>query len=91
MTGVQTCALPIYSKKLQEWVTKDATEFCSTDAMLRGYKRNQTLVDFDYIPNEIQTKIVEAFEGSKPATKQKMLDYFIKKNLKAMIESIGDF
>ena len=59
--------------------------------MLRGFKRNQTLVDFDYIPNEVQTKIVEAFDGSKPATKQKMLDYFIKKNLKAMIESIGDF
>ena len=59
--------------------------------MLRGFKRNQTLVDFDYIPNEVQKRIVEAFDGSKPATKQKMLDYFIKKNLKAMIESINDF
>ena len=81
----------INSKRLQEWLSQDAETFCTNDTMLRGFKRNQTLVDFDYIPNEIQTKIVEAFEGSKPATKQKMLDYFIKKNLKAMIESIGDF
>jgi hypothetical protein len=81
----------INSKKLQEWISKDATEFCSTDAMLRGYKRNQTLVDFDYIPNDIQEKIVKAFEESKPATKQQMLNYFIEKGLKVMIESVSDF
>lgn len=81
----------INSKKLQEWISKDATEFCTTDTMLRGYKRNQTLVDFDYIPNEVQEKIVAAFENAKPATKQTMLDYFIGKGLKVMIESINDF
>jgi 5'-3' exonuclease len=81
---------PINSKKLSEWVQKDATDFCNAD-MLRGFKRNQMLVDFDYIPDEIQKKIVVAFEESKPATKEKMLNYFIDKGLKAMIESIGDF
>jgi len=79
------------SKKLQEWVSKDATEFCTTDVMLRGYKRNQTLVDFDYIPGDIQEKIVDAFDNTKAATKEKMLNYFIDKNLKVMIESISDF
>jgi hypothetical protein len=82
---------PINSKKLNEWVQKDATEFCTTDDMLRGYKRNQMLVDFDYIPNEIQAKIVEAFDNAKPASKEKMLNYFIDKGLKVMIESINDF
>lgn len=82
---------PISSKKLTEWIHKDASEFCTTDWMLRCYKRNQTLIDFDYIPNEIQSKIVDAFEETKPADKQKMLNYFINKGLKAMIESIHDF
>lgn len=82
---------PISSKKLTEWIQKDPSEFCTTDWMLRCYKRNQTLIDFDYIPNEIQSKIVEAFEETKPADKQKMLNYFINKGLKAMIESIHDF
>lgn len=81
----------INSKRLQEWLSQDVETFCTNDTMLRGYKRNQTLVDFDYIPNEVQQKIVTAFEETKPATKQKMLDYFIKKNLKVMIESITDF
>jgi hypothetical protein len=82
---------PINSKKLNEWVRQDATDFCTTDDMLRGYKRNQMLVDFDYIPNDIQGKIVAAYEEARPATKEKMLNYFIDKGLKAMIESISDF
>lgn len=81
----------ISSKKLQEWIGQDVETFCNTDALLRGFKRNQTLVDFDYIPSNIQEGVVEAFENAKPATKQVMFDYFIQKGLKAMIESIGDF
>lgn len=79
------------SKKLQEWLPKSAEEFCTTDTMLRGFKRNQTLVDFDYIPDTIQEQIVNAFDEAKPATKEKMLNYFIEKGLKAMIDSVTDF
>ena len=81
----------INSKKLQEWVNQDAETFCTTEDMLRGYKRNQTLVDFDYIPDNIQRKIVDAYEENKPASKEKMLNYFIEKGLKVMIESVSDF
>ena len=79
------------TKRLQEWIAQDAEIFCTTDVMLRGYKRNQMLVDFDYIPDDIRTKIVEAYDNSKVATKEKMLNYFIEKGLKVMIESINDF
>ena len=79
------------SKKLQEWINMNSDDFCTSEEILRGYKRNQTLVDFDYIPNDIQNKIVVAFEEAKPATREKMLNYFINKGLKTMIESIGDF
>ena len=81
----------INSKKLQEWMNQDAETFCTTDIMLRGFKRNQILVDFDYIPSEVQFNITSAFETAEVATKEKMLNYFIDKGLKAMIESINDF
>ena len=81
----------INSKKLQEWMNQDAETFCTTDIMLRGFKRNQILVDFDYIPSEVQFNITSAFENTEVATKEKMLNYFIDKGLKAMIESINDF
>ena len=38
----------INSKKLSEWIGKDPNDFCDS-TMLRGYKRNQMLVDFEYI------------------------------------------
>lgn len=82
---------PISSKKLNEWVIQDTSKFCTTDILLRGFIRNQTLVDFDYIPSDIQTKIVDTFEETKPASREKMLNYFIEKGLKAMIENISDF
>jgi hypothetical protein len=81
----------ISSKKLQEWLGQDVETFCTTDTMLRGFKRNQMLVDFDYIPSEVQDRIVKAFDTAEPATKQVMLDYFIEKRLTVMIESISDF
>lgn len=81
----------ISSKKLKEWLEQDVESFCNTDIMLRGFKRNQKLVDFDYIPDDIRSKVVLAFDETNPATKEKMLNYFIEKGLKSMIESIGDF
>jgi hypothetical protein len=59
--------------------------------MLRGYKRNQMLVDLDYIPEEIKTQITMVFEDTKPANKQKMLTYDIENRLKNLIEVIDEF
>lgn len=79
------------SKRLLEWIDQDAETFCTNDNTLRGYKRNQTLIDFDYIPGEIQESIVEAFENAKPAPKAQMINYFMEKNLKVMLENLSDF
>jgi 5'-3' exonuclease len=81
----------ISKKKLSEWIDADPKEFCTTDIMLRGYKRNQMLVDLDYIPEEIKTQITMVFEDTKPANKQKMLTYFIENRLKNLIEVIDEF
>lgn len=81
----------INSKKLKEWLEQAPETFCTTDSMLRGYKRNQMLVDLDFIPEEITTAIVEAFDAAKPSNRQRMLNYFIEKRLKNLIEVIDEF
>jgi hypothetical protein len=45
----------INSKKLQEWIVSEPAVFCTTDQMLRGYKRNQMLVDSIISPTRSRT------------------------------------
>jgi hypothetical protein len=81
----------ISSKKLKEWINSSAEEFCTTDIMLRGYKRNQMLVDLDYIPETIKEQIVLAYDVPKSGSRQKMLNYFIENRLKNLIECLDEF
>ena len=81
----------ISKKKLVEWVNSDPKESCITDTMMRGYKRNQLLVDLDCVPENIKENIVKAFDETKPGTKQKMLNYFIQNRMKYLIEVLDEF
>ena len=81
----------INKKKLIEWIKTPHEEFCVNDNMLRGYKRNQMLVDLDYVPENLKEQIVEAYETTKPGTRQNMLNYFIEKRLRNLIEVMDEF
>lgn len=82
---------PITKKKLSTWVELEPDEFCSNETILRNYQRNRTLIDFDYIPEEIQTKIMKEFNKKPEGDRSKILNYFISKKLKNLIQDIGDF
>lgn len=79
------------SKKIVEWIKTDPMVFCVNDTMLRGYKRNQTLVDLDFIPEKIKENIVSTYENVKINSRQKMFNYFIEKRLKNLIEVLDEF
>ena len=81
----------INTKKLQEWMTQDYTVFCTTEQMLRGFKRNQQLVDLDYVPNDIRESIINTYEGAKPGNKQQLMNYFIEKRLTNLISVLDEF
>ena len=81
----------INKNKLTEWIKTDPEKFCTTDVMRRGYKRNQMLVDLDYIPEDLKKKIVDAYDTTKPATKMSMLNYLIDKRLRNLIEVADEF
>lgn len=81
----------INSKKLKEWLVQSPETFCTNDSMLRGYRRNQMLVDLDFIPEEITSSIVETYNNTKPSSRQRLLTYFIEKRLKNLISVIDEF
>lgn len=78
-------------EKIAEWVNGDPSAFLTTDTLKRNYKRNQTLVDLDHIPETIQKQIVEAYEGAKKNSKSKFLNYLIEKQLVNLIEVADEF
>ena len=81
---------PLSSKKLDQWVDLEPEEFCNTE-MLRNYKRNEQLVDLEFIPSEIVHKINSCFDKYTTPERNGLLNYFIKHRLKLLTEHIGEF
>ena len=81
---------PLMSKKLDTWISLDPVDFCN-DFMLRNYKRNEALVNLDMIPSEIQTQINKQYDEYQIPERKGLLNYFIKKRLKNLMEHVGEF
>ena len=59
--------------------------------MLRNYKRNETLVNLELVPDNIKNQINEKFDNYKIPSRSGLLNYFIKNRLKLLIDKIGEF
>jgi 5'-3' exonuclease len=56
-----------------------------------NWMRNATLIDLSFIPVEIKENIINTYEETKPASRQKLLNYFIEHKLKNLMEVIEEF
>ena len=81
---------PLLSKKLDTWISLQPEDFCN-DMMLRNYKRNESLVNLDMIPQHIQDSVNDLYDKYDIPPKKGLLNYFIKHRLKNLMDSIGDF
>jgi hypothetical protein len=81
---------PLSKKKLETWIDLDPSEFCSEE-MMRNYQRNKTLIDLEYIPSDLKVQILEDYQNAKHGDRTKLLNYFITKRLKNLMNDIGDF
>ena len=81
---------PLTKKKLETWIDLEPTDYCS-DEMLRNYQRNKTLIDLECIPSDLKVKILEDYQNAEHGDRSKLLNYFIKKRLKNLMNNIGDF
>ena len=81
---------PLTKKKLETWIELDPEDFCSEE-MMRNYQRNKTLIDLDCIPSDLKVRILEDFQNPPKGERSKLLNYFINKRLKNLMNDIGDF
>ena len=81
---------PLTKKKLAVWIDLAPEDFCTED-MLRNYQRNRTLIDLEYIPSDLKERILEDYRKPPNGERSKLLNYFINKRLKNLMNDIGDF
>ena len=81
---------PISKKKLSYWIASDPKGFCN-EYQYRNFQRNMRLVDFDYIPKEVEDNIMTEFKSVQFVGRHNILNYFIKNKLKDLIGQIQEF
>ena len=80
---------PLSKKKIEAWVNEVFMTF--TEEEQKNYSRNRKLIDLSCIPPELEEKIINEFNDAKVASRDKILNYFITKKLKTLIEVIDEF
>ena len=81
---------PLSSKKMESWIDLEPEKFCD-ETMLRNYKRNEELVDLSCVPNDICNQVIQMYDKYEVPERKGLLNYFIKKRLKLLIEHVGEF
>ena len=80
----------ISKKKLSGWMESDPEDWNDSN-QLRGYRRNEQLIDLDFIPQELQDDILVQYTNGVSGDRSKLFNYFIKYKLKNLMESIQEF
>jgi 5'-3' exonuclease len=81
---------PISKKKIENWITLEPEDFCSEE-MMRNYQRNKTLIDLECIPKRLSEDILVEYRKPPKGDRSKLLNYFIDKRLRNLMNDIGDF
>lgn len=81
---------PVSSKRLAEFIEK-GFDACRDDGERRNWHRNETLVSFKYIPDNIRDSVLEEFEKNPLGNKSSVMNYLIKNKCRVLLDNIEDF
>lgn len=81
---------PLTKKRLAEFI-KSGVDACQTDEEKQNWQRNNLMVNLTMTPDNIVSQIIEQFKSEPKGSKRKLLDLFIAKKMKHMIELVEEF
>jgi len=81
---------PITKNRLGQLLNEDYESWEDESARI-GFSRNQTLIDLRNIPDDIRNSIIDTYNTTKPAPRMKLMNYFMEKKLKNLMEVIEEF
>ena len=82
-----------FSKKRKDSILmskQEPEDFCNPE-QLRNYQRNKTLIDLDCIPKDVKREIMIEYRKPPKGERSNLLNYFIQKRLRNLMNDIGDF
>lgn len=82
---------PLTTKKLDAWLDMAGPEEFCDETMLRGWKRNQQLVDLTFTPQDVRDTITSQYNEQAGKGRSKLFDYFVQFRLKNLITDIDQF
>jgi hypothetical protein len=80
---------PITKTIIDKYLWENVEEYNDTDKT--NFARNSTLIDLTKIPPDIKEKIINTYNDTKPASRQKLLNYFMEHKLKNLMDVIEEF
>lgn len=82
---------PMSAKRLQEFIDNGFIA-CKNDEERRNWHRNATLVDFDFIPEDVRNQIVDTYINTKPTgDKMAIMNYLIEHRCRLLLDELEDF
>lgn len=72
---------------------KDLNAVCESDEERRNLVRNQTLVNYEYIPEWLSSDIISRYneQVAKKASKMALMDYMTRNRMSNLLSNISDF
>ncbi len=80
---------PLGKKKIENWLDIDIDDL--QDEVKRNYQRNDTLINLDKIPKELESEIMVNYNEAPSGDRSKLLNYFVQSRLKNLMNDIGEF
>jgi hypothetical protein len=82
---------PVSAKRLAEFMEK-GIDACRNDEEKRNWQRNQILVNFDHIPEDIKNLILNTYLSIKPkGDKMAIMNYLIANRCRLLLDEIEEF
>lgn len=81
---------PITKNKMEQMLNESYSDWKDEEAKV-GYSRNQMLIDLRNIPDEIKNSIIDTYNNTKPSPRSKLINYFMEKKLKNLMDVIEEF
>ena len=79
----------ITQKTLDKYLNESVESWSETDKA--NFQRNATLINLEHIPTEIKQQIINTYNEMLPASRSKLLNYFIEHKLKNLMDVIEEF